>query len=49
MGNLEESGAAASDARLLALKVAYLERVNDELRARLKRIEQMAYVEHQHG
>ena len=49
MGHLEEPGAAASDARLLALKIAYLERVNDEMRARLKRIQQMTYVEHDHG
>lgn len=49
MGDLERSGAAASDARLLALKITYLERVNAELRERLKRIEKMAYVEHEHG
>jgi hypothetical protein len=49
VGDLAEAGAGASDARLLALKVAYLERVNDELRARLKRIEKMAYLEHEHG
>jgi hypothetical protein len=49
VGDLETAGAAASDARLLALKVAYLERVNDELRHRLRRIERLAYVEHEHG
>jgi hypothetical protein len=49
VGDLAEAGAAASDARLLALKVAYLERVNAELRHRLRRIEKMAYLEHEHG
>ena len=49
MGDLESAGAAASEARLLALKVAYLERVNDELRHRLRRIEDMSRLEGQHG
>ena len=49
MGDLERSGAAASEARLLALKVAYLERVNDELLHRLRRIERLTQMEHRHG
>ena len=49
MADLGPSEAAASDLRLLALKVAYLERMNDELRARLKRIERVARIEHEHG
>jgi hypothetical protein len=49
MGSLEQAGAAASDARVLALKVAYLERVNEEMRMRLKRIEQMANPGYEHG
>jgi hypothetical protein len=49
VGDLAEAGAAPADARLLALKVAYLERVNAELRHRLRRIEKMAYLEHEHG
>jgi hypothetical protein len=49
VADLGPSEAAPSDLKLLALKVAYLERVNDELRARLRRIERVARIEHEHG
>lgn len=49
MADLGQAEAAASDLKLLALKVAYLERLNAELRERLKRIERVAHLEHEHG
>lgn len=51
MGHLGRTEAtdAAADLRLLALKVAWLERQNDELHARLARISAMCRTEHPHA